>query len=262
MFERYTERARRVIFFARYETSTFGSRTIETEHFLLGLLREETNLLQRLLERPDIHEEMRARIKARITAREKISTSIDLPLSDPCKRILKYSEEEAEKLGHHFIGTEHLLLGILREKGCLAAELLEEAGVSLDKARESIAKSSLPEGRSPTIQPSPFTGDLSLDALMVQLPEDRLRWLKVVVEKLLRGEPDSLTEERTSSIRRTLDGSVLVETRQSIGRHQITVREQFQLSPDGKTLRYAHEVTGSRPEQRRTQSYEFDVNPN
>src|SRR5262245_15725946 len=105
MFERYTEVARRVIFFARYEASIHGSRTIETEHVLLGLLREDKKLLQQLLQRPDADEEMRARIKSRITTRERISTSADLPLSDESKRVLAYASEETERLHHRFIGT-------------------------------------------------------------------------------------------------------------------------------------------------------------
>src|SRR6266436_3213388 len=85
MFERYTERTRRVIFFARYEASRFGSTTIETEHLLLGLIREDKRLLQRFLPTPAPVEEIIAKIENHIEPREKTSTSIDLPLSDECK---------------------------------------------------------------------------------------------------------------------------------------------------------------------------------
>src|SRR5262245_19120289 len=112
MFERYTERARRVIFFARYEASQLGSMTIETEHLLLGLLREDRNLMSRFLHHASSSDNVRALIESRSTIREKVSTSIDLPLSMECKRILAYAEEEAELLFHRHIGTEHLLLGI------------------------------------------------------------------------------------------------------------------------------------------------------
>ena len=116
MFERYTERARRVIFFARYEASQFGSTTIETEHLLLGLIREDKNLTNRFLRNHSSIESIRKEIEGRTTIREKVSTSIDLPLSNECKRILAYAAEEAERLNHRHIGTEHLLLGILREE--------------------------------------------------------------------------------------------------------------------------------------------------
>ena len=118
MFERYTERARRVIFFARYEASQFGSTTIETEHLLLGLIREDKNLTNRFLRNHSSIESIRKEIEGRTTIREKVSTSIDLPLSNECKRILAYAAEEAERLNHRHIGTEHLLLGILREEKC------------------------------------------------------------------------------------------------------------------------------------------------
>ena len=98
MFERYTERARRVIFFARYEASQFGSTTIETEHLLLGLIREDKNLTNRFLRNHSSIESIRKEIEGRTTIREKVSTSIDLPLSNECKRILAYAAEEAEAL--------------------------------------------------------------------------------------------------------------------------------------------------------------------
>ena len=114
MFERYTEKARRVIFFARYEASQFGSPYIETEHLLLGLLREDKALTNRFLRSHASVESIRKQIEAHTTIREKVSTSVDLPLSNECKRVLAYAAEEAERLGHKHIGTEHLLLGLLR----------------------------------------------------------------------------------------------------------------------------------------------------
>src|SRR5262245_47512758 len=112
MFERYTERARRVIFFARYEASQFGSTTIETEHLLLGLIREDKNLTNRFLRNSSSIESIRKEIEGRATIREKVSTSIDLPLSNECKRILAYAAEEAEGLNHRLICNVHMLLGI------------------------------------------------------------------------------------------------------------------------------------------------------
>ncbi len=141
MFERYTERARRVIFFARYEASQFGSTTIETEHLLLGLIREDKNLTNRFLRNSSSIESIRKEIEGRTTIREKVSTSIDLPLSNECKRILAYAAEEAERLNHRHIGTEHLLLGILREEKSVAAEILHERGLRLNAIREELARS-------------------------------------------------------------------------------------------------------------------------
>jgi ATP-dependent Clp protease ATP-binding subunit ClpC len=140
MFERYTEKARRVIFFARYEASQFGAPYIETEHLLLGLLREDKALSNRFLRSHASVESIRKQIEGHIIAREKISTSVDLPLTNESKRVLAYAGEEAERLAHNHIGTEHLLLGLLREEKCFAAQILTERGVGLSKVREELAR--------------------------------------------------------------------------------------------------------------------------
>jgi len=140
MFERYTEKARRVIFFARFEANQVGSQTIETEHLLLGLLREDIALTNRFLRTYATVESIRKRIEAHATIREKGSTSVDTPLSDESKRVLAYAAEEAEKLGNKHIGTEHLLLGLLREEKCFAAQILDERGLRLDQIRDELAR--------------------------------------------------------------------------------------------------------------------------
>jgi len=140
MFERYTEKARRVIFFARYEASQFGSSLIEPEHLLLGLLREDKALTNRFLRSQTSVESIRKQIEAQTTLREKILTSVDLPLSNESKRILAYAAEEAERLGHKHIGTEHLLLGIMREEKSFAAAILSERGLKLETVREELAR--------------------------------------------------------------------------------------------------------------------------
>jgi hypothetical protein len=138
MFERYTEKARRVIFFARYEASHYGSPTIETEHLLLGLLREDKRISLMLGE--GAAQSVRSQIDARVPEHESIPTSVDLPLSEAAKRILKYAVEEADGLNHRQIGCEHLLLGLLREKDCLAAQLLQAFGANLEQMRSKFKK--------------------------------------------------------------------------------------------------------------------------
>src|ERR1700730_3862700 len=141
VFERYTEKARRVIFFARYEASQYGSPYIETEHLLLGLMREDKALANRFLRSHGSIESIRKEIEQRITIRERISTSVEVPLSQESKRILNFATEEAERLGHKHVGTEHLLLGILREEKCFGAEILQERGLRLSTLREELARS-------------------------------------------------------------------------------------------------------------------------
>jgi hypothetical protein len=150
MFERYTETARRTIFFGRYEASQFGSPYIETEHLLLGLLREDKALANRFLRSDATPESIRKQIERHTAPGEKVSTSVDLPLSHTCKRVLTSAADEAERLNHKHIGTEHLLLGLLREEECLAAQLLREQGLTLNSVRGQVQQSepSLAQGGS------------------------------------------------------------------------------------------------------------------
>src|SRR5712672_2341681 len=173
MFERYTEKARRVIFFARYEASQFGSPYIETEHLLLGLLREDKALANRFLRSHAAIESIRKQIEGHTTIREKVSTSVDLPLSHECKRVLVYAAEEAERLSHKHVGTEHLLLGLLREEKCFAAEILHERGLRLPTIREELARTSQekaqPQRQRESSLLSEFSRDLTQAAMDTQL---------------------------------------------------------------------------------------------
>jgi ATP-dependent Clp protease ATP-binding subunit ClpC len=172
MFERYTEKARRVIFFARYEASQFGSPYIETEHLLLGLLREDKALTNRFLRSHASIESIRKQIEGRTTIREKVSTSVDLPLSQECKRVLGYAAEEAERLSHKHIGTEHLLLGLLREEKSFAAEILHERGLRLSAIRDELGRAQSEKSSSRSKESSllsEFSRDLTQAALEGQL---------------------------------------------------------------------------------------------
>ena len=145
MFERYTEKARRTIFFARYEAAQFGSAEITTEHLMLGLLREDRSLY-RLCPNFD-PESLRDEIVAQISKLPNTSTLIDLPLSEGSKRVLKYAADEADRLAHSQISTEHLLLGLLDQENCLAAKLLVERGARIDDVRLRVAAAQLPAQR-------------------------------------------------------------------------------------------------------------------
>src|SRR3982750_1916476 len=143
MFERYTEKARRVIFFARYEASQFGAPAIEPEHLLLGLMREDKTLTGRFFPRAQVSiESIRKEIEGRTLLREKISTSVELPLAPETKHVLAYAHEESDRLQHRHIGTEHLLLGLLREERSMAAEILFGMGITLDEVRARVARQS------------------------------------------------------------------------------------------------------------------------
>jgi hypothetical protein len=139
MFERYTEKARRLVFFARFEASRYGSSYIETEHLLLGLLREDQPLLNIFLGDKDIEGSIRADVEQHITQREHISTSVEMPLTAECKKALELASEEAQRLAHRHIGTEHVLLGMLGVEGSLAAKLLQGRGLRAATVREKVA---------------------------------------------------------------------------------------------------------------------------
>jgi ATP-dependent Clp protease ATP-binding subunit ClpA len=137
MFERYTDRARQVIFFARYDASALASSSIDTEHLLLGLLREGEGIAGRIFKRSKLsYEVVRREIEARGRLQAPTPTSVDMPLSPEAKRVLQHASEEAERMDASHIGTEHLLLGLLRESECLAADILTSKGLHLEEVRE------------------------------------------------------------------------------------------------------------------------------
>src|SRR5262245_20477338 len=153
MFERYTERARRVLFFARYEASQLGSISIETEHLLLGLIREGKGLTSRIFARSHLSlENIRKEIEGRTVFREKVSTSVEIPFSAETKRVL-----------HNYIGTEHLLLGILREERCVAASILMEKGMRLNTVREDIVQLLNEKTTLTRVKETPLLAEFSRD---------------------------------------------------------------------------------------------------
>ncbi|HEV3317671.1 MAG TPA: Clp protease N-terminal domain-containing protein [Candidatus Angelobacter sp.] len=163
MVERYTEKARRTIFFGRFEASQLGSPFIETEHLLLGLLREDKALTHRFLRSTNVVESIRKQIEDRTLAEKKppLSTSVDLPLSNESKRALAYAAEEAERLSHRHIGCEHLLLGLLREEKSFAAEMLHERGLRISAIREELGKT--PDAPVPPAKETTRSLELGLD---------------------------------------------------------------------------------------------------
>ena len=142
MFERYTEKARRTIFFARYEASQYGSSVIASEHILLGLLREDRTITRQFIGPIQLGTEIRTEIESIIKRGKPFATSVEVPLSDESEKILNLAGEEADRLGHRHIGTEHILLAILRLPDSLAAKLLIARGAKPNVIREQIALAS------------------------------------------------------------------------------------------------------------------------
>ena len=164
MFEKFTEKAKRILFLARYEASQQGSRVIGTEHLLLGLLKEGEEITRELFARANVSVDLlQAEIESKGPTREKVSTSVEIPFSEETKRALACAEEEAERLLHPYIGTEHLLLGLLRVEESAAGRMLAERGMRLYAVREdalAIAKRrALPKKKKET----PFLNEFSRD---------------------------------------------------------------------------------------------------
>jgi ATP-dependent Clp protease ATP-binding subunit ClpC len=138
MFERYTEKARRVIFFARHEASELGALAIEPHHILLGLMREDQQLIRRFCTlTPTPIDDIGNKIRSSASLTAKLPTSVDMPLSVQARNVLMYAADESKRLNHKHIGTEHLFLGILRAES-MAAEILVEYGAGLNIAREEL----------------------------------------------------------------------------------------------------------------------------
>jgi ATP-dependent Clp protease ATP-binding subunit ClpC len=164
MFERYTERARRVLFFARYEASQLGSISIETEHLLLGLIREGKGLTSRIFARQHLSlDNIRKDIEGRTVYRDKVSTSVEIPFSAETKRVLGFAADEADRLLHNYIGTEHLLLGILREERSVAASILIDKGMRLESVRNDIAQLLSEKTTLRSVKETPLLAEFSRD---------------------------------------------------------------------------------------------------
>ena len=178
MFERYTERSRRVIFFARYEALQYGSPVIAPEHILLGLMREDKTLPSRYFPfRSNLSvDAVRREVEGRIVLRDRIPQSAELHLAPETKKILFYANEESRHLQTRTIGPEHLLLGIAREERSVAAEVLLQYGLRVQDVRDEISRrSGLPnisaasKENSKTPNLREFTRDLTTDAAQGKL---------------------------------------------------------------------------------------------
>ena len=172
-FERYTERARRVIFFARYEALQYGSPNIAPEHILLGLMREDKTISARFF--PFRHtltvDAVRREVEERIVLRDRIPQSAELHLAPETKKILFFANEESRTLKNRHIGPEHLLLGLVRQENSIAAEILFAYGLRVKDVRDEIMRQSgasiffsAPKENSKTPHLQEFTRDLTAEA--------------------------------------------------------------------------------------------------
>ena len=139
MFDRFTERARKVMGFARREAQRFHHEYIGTEHILLGLIQEGQGVAANVLKSMAVDlEKIRREIEKIVKAGPALEPSVQIPFTPRAKKVVELALEEAGNLGHNYIGTEHLLLALLREQEGIAAHVLRALGVRLDEVREEV----------------------------------------------------------------------------------------------------------------------------
>ena len=138
MWQRFTERARKVVFYAQEEAQKFGEGYVSTEHLLLGLVRESDSVAARVLERLGVSlSRIRAEVEKQLPRGETRHTQ-DMSLTPRAKRVIDLAYDEARNLNNNYIGTEHLLLGLIREGDGLAGRVLAKLGVELDRGRREV----------------------------------------------------------------------------------------------------------------------------
>jgi ATP-dependent Clp protease ATP-binding subunit ClpC len=164
MFERYTDRARRVVVTAQEEARELGHNYVGTEHILLGLIHEGSGIAAQALTALGVSlDETRAQVEA-IIGRGDLARVQDgpIPFTPRTKKVLELAAREARDLGHDYIGTEHLLLGLMRESDGVGAQVLNSAGIEFSAVRHQIREllrgqqeSYLPPGEPPAASPRP-----------------------------------------------------------------------------------------------------------
>ena len=139
MFNRFTNRARQVVILARGEADRFNHSYVGTEHLLLGLIKLGQGIAVNVLRKMGVDfEVVRNEISKAVPPGPETKQIGDLPLTTGAKKVIEYAVEDAQKLGHSYVGTEHLLLGLLREEEGIAARILSNLNVDINKVREEI----------------------------------------------------------------------------------------------------------------------------
>ena len=139
MYERFTDRARKVMQLANQEAQRFNHEYIGTEHVLLGLVKEGSGVAANVLKNLDVDlRKIRLEVEKLVQSGPEMVTMGKLPQTPRAKKVLEYSMEEARSLNHNYVGTEHILLGLLREQEGVAAQVLMNLGMKLEDVREEV----------------------------------------------------------------------------------------------------------------------------
>ncbi|MCX5703516.1 MAG: AAA family ATPase, partial [Candidatus Omnitrophica bacterium] len=198
MFNRFTERARKVIILAKEEARRFNHDYIGTEHILLGLIREGEGVASAVLQKLGVSlENIRLEIEKLVQPGPTTQIIGDIPFTPRAKKVLELAAEEARSLGHNYIGTEHLLLGLIREGEGIASQVLLNLGLDLNTGRKEVIEllgSALPgfgqnqQAKTKTPALDAFGRDLTLLAKENKLDPviDRIQEIERVIQTLSR----------------------------------------------------------------------------
>src|ERR1043165_6900512 len=141
MFERFTESSRLTLFIARWEATEIGGAAVEAERVLLGLLRVDKGWRPNLFAAEGLsYGAVRQEIRAHWGTRSSVPVSEDLPFSEQVERILRYAVDEADRAAQKYVGSAHVLLGLLGEEGSFAAQMLARHGMTIDAVRERVGR--------------------------------------------------------------------------------------------------------------------------
>jgi hypothetical protein len=270
MFNRLTTSARRAIFFARYEAHQAGAPSIGTEHMLLGILRVDPNLAERI---PEDLDPLRKHLLA--SATDWLGApGVDVPMSAAAKQVMTFAEQEASILGHNHVTTDHLFLGVLRQTDSVAGRTLARYGIDLEGFRQDLSQRKRVETAD-----TPDRG--TLHSLIDDLPAALLSPAQLMLEQLkffpppvlpfprepgeVRGmaatvvrDPDARVRDGHRSSSRTEDGARIFETSHIFRGIEITVTQRMQLSDDGQVLSYSASIRGPK-EQGYNMNFDFDL---
>ena len=141
MYERFTDRARKVMQLANQEAQRFNHEYIGTEHVLLGLVKEGSGVAANVLKNLDVDlRKIRLEVEKLVQSGPEMVTMGKLPQTPRAKKVIEYSMEEARNLNHNYVGTEHILLGLLREGDGVAARVLKNLDIDIEQTRQEILK--------------------------------------------------------------------------------------------------------------------------
>ena len=224
MYERFTDRARKVMQLANQEARRFNHEYIGTEHILLGLVKEGSGVAANVLKNLDIDlRKIRLEVEKIVQAGPDMVTNGKLPQTARAKKVIEYSIEEARNLNHNYVGTEHLLLGLLREQEGVAAQVLMNLGLMLEDVREEVRNllgmntDMGGPGSRRTDNPSNQDSDAdrpfnqNLEQALSRIPEEVIRVLKEIndhLEKLNQEKEQAVSEqdfEKAASLRDKYD---------------------------------------------------------